>query len=93
MARDPSPVFLERGSYRRRRVMDAVRLVVVLGAGLWMVPLLWPTANDPGVPAVSMSDALFFVFGVWVFLIAVSIGLVALLRQEPSSEDDEESKE
>lgn len=66
------PVFLERRNYRYRRMMDAIRLLPVLGLLLWMVPLFWPMAQ-PGVDgapeAVPMSVALKYLFGVWVCLV------------------------
>ena len=62
MARGPSsPVFLERRSYRRRRMQDAQRLLPVLGMLLWMVPVLWPTRDETG--HVTMSAAIYYVFG------------------------------
>lgn len=77
----PPPVFLERQSYRRRRLMDAARLLPLLGALLFAVPLLWPTpdgaavaadsAMAPGASAVKMSEAMVYVFGVWAILIAL----------------------
>ena len=93
MAREPSPVFLERGSYRRRRVMDAARLVVVVGAGLWMVPLLWPSPEQTDVPPVPMSTALFYIFGVWLALIVVSSILVSRLRRDKAFDEQGEAKE
>lgn len=87
MAKPGSPLFLERGSYRQRRVMDAVRLLVFLGAGLWMVPLLWPVPGGPEAPAVPMSRALLYVFGVWCGLIVVSFFLSDRLRRMPASSD------
>ncbi|MEX0367654.1 MAG: hypothetical protein AB3N22_16405 [Ruegeria sp.] len=68
-----TPLFLERRSYRRRRVMDAMRLLPVLGVLLWLVPVLWPNAADgPDAPGpVSMSGAVVYVFVVWAGLILV----------------------
>ena len=62
------PLFLERQSYRQRRLMDAVRLLPVLGLLLWMVPLAWPLAQsgaEGGPESVPMSVALKYLFGVW----------------------------
>lgn len=61
-------LFLERGTYRRRRMMDAVRLLPLLGLALWLVPLLWPLPEDSVAP-LPMSVALRYVFGVWAGLI------------------------
>ncbi|MDF3413411.1 hypothetical protein HKX54_02995 [Sulfitobacter sp. M57] len=64
------PVFLERRSYRARRLMDAVRLLPLFGLALWMVPLMWPLpqAEDGGI---AMSTALLYLFGVWLMLVAM----------------------
>ncbi len=69
-----SPVFLERDTYRRRRIMDAARFLPLLGAVLFAVPLLWPKPGDPAEAgeAVTMSTALFYVFGVWAGLILLA---------------------
>lgn len=92
MARAPSPLFLERGTYRRRRVMDAIKLVAVLGAGLWMVPVLWPTDETLNSTPVAMSEALFFIFGIWVALIALSGFLMRNMRMAPDTEDTQEEE-
>jgi len=72
-------VFLQKRSYRRRRMMDAVRLLPFAGLLLWMLPIFWPLEPERGV-AVAGSTAVIYVFGVWVFLIAVSMGLWMFLR-------------
>jgi len=67
----PPPVFLERQSYRRRRLMDAARLLPVFGAALFAVPLLWPSGG--GLEGVPTSVAIRYVFGVWAGLIVFSV--------------------
>mgnify|MGYP003677822909 CR=1 FL=1 len=88
MPQPVTPLFLERGSYRRRRMMDAVRLLVVLGAGLWMIPVIWPTDDMATDHAVPMSRALLYVFGVWFALISGSFLLTAQVRRMPPQADD-----
>ena len=39
-------LFLERQSYRRRRLSEVARLMPIFGAGLFMVPLLWPVGDE-----------------------------------------------
>ncbi|WP_299690604.1 hypothetical protein [uncultured Tateyamaria sp.] len=93
----PSSVFLERRSYRRRRMMDAVRLLPIFAALLFMLPLFWPTAPDtPEVP-VSMSTAVIYVFLVWLMLICAAYGLWSILWSarpvdvpDPDDSDDGE---
>lgn len=63
------PVFLERRSYRQRRMMDAVRLLPLIGFILWMLPTLWLVPDEAVVEPVKMSRAIIYVFGVWVSLI------------------------
>ena len=62
------PVFLEKRSYRHRRMMDALRLLPFLGVALWMMPLLWPMPGETG-EGMPMSTALRYLFGVWAGLI------------------------
>lgn len=66
MKRPAQPLFLERQSYRRRRLADAARLVPLLGFVLLMLPGLWTTT----------ADALIYIFTVWALLI-VTIGLLS----------------
>ncbi|ETX14106.1 hypothetical protein OCH239_05545 [Roseivivax halodurans JCM 10272] len=82
-------VFLERRSYRRRRMRDAARLLPVLGLFAWAIPLLWPQGED-GSPSVS--GALIYVFTVWVVLVAVGAVLSVLTGDgdEPGAEDRSE---
>jgi hypothetical protein len=76
------PIFLERRSYRQRRMMDALRLLPVLGVLLWLFPLFWP--SSPGVPGASepmaMSGAVIYVFVVWLMLVAAAFILGRFLR-------------
>jgi hypothetical protein len=83
MPRKPLPVFLERSSYRKRRLMDALKLLAIFGTVLWMIPTLWPNGSDPSAERVSMSRALFYVFGVWGVLIVLSAFFV---HQKPMPE-------
>ncbi|MFD2739909.1 hypothetical protein ACFSUD_10040 [Sulfitobacter aestuarii] len=86
---DRGPLFLERRSYRRRRMLDALRFLPFLGLGLWMLPLLWPVAAPLSPPAPGLSGALDpeaagalatsvtlkYVFGIWAALILAALGL------------------
>jgi hypothetical protein len=84
------PVFLERRSYRRRRMMDALRFLPVLGVLLWMVPILWPTAADgpTTAEAISMSTAVVYVFAVWCALIVAALARWSFLRLSPEMGED-----
>jgi hypothetical protein len=73
------PMFLERRSYRQRRMMDAVRLLPFVGLLLWLLPTLWAVSPAEGAEPVKMSQAIIFVFGVLVCLILAAGGLWRLL--------------
>ena len=66
MSKPHTPLFLERQSYRGRRLIDFVRILPVVGAFLWSIPLLWPTGEGS---SVSISEAILYVFGVWFFMV------------------------
>lgn len=74
------PVFLGREIYRRRRVMDAARLLPAFGAVLLMLPLLW--ARDHGTAA-----GMIYLFVVWFFLIGAA-ALIARRLSEPLRKSD-----
>lgn len=84
MGRATQAVFLERQSYRRRRLLDLARLLPLLGVLLLLIPLLWPGADSTGYTsggdrAMTMSGAIIYVFSVWAALIlgAVLFGIGA----------------
>lgn len=72
------PLFLARRTYRRRRLMDALRLLPWLGAALFGLPLLW---GDP-----TTAHGLLYLFAVWAVLIVLSAALVRRLEGDPPSE-------
>ncbi|WP_120633357.1 hypothetical protein [Ruegeria sp. EL01] len=83
-------VFLERQSYRRRRLTDAARLLPFLGAALFALPLLWPGLSAEG-QAVPLSSAMFYIFACWGGLILVGLifGMAARrLRTRDESETE-----
>jgi hypothetical protein len=68
-------LFLERRSYRKRRIMDAVRMLPFLCALLWIVvPAMWPTGVPVGT-ATPLSTALWYIFTIWVLAITASFAL------------------
>ena len=81
----PAPVFLARASYRQRRLRDAALLLLVLGAVLFCVPLLWPQAGDDGQ---SSAGALIYVFGAWAALIVCAFVLSRMLRAQANASGD-----
>ena len=71
-ARVRPSLFLERQSYRRRRLADAARLLPFLGAALLALPLLWPDSGD-GAEGLPLSSAMFYIFSCWGALIVISL--------------------
>lgn len=68
MTQNNAPLFLERRSYRRRRLIDMARLLPVLACFLWMIPLLW-SGGDGTAPT---GRAMLYIFSIWIVLIAIS---------------------
>lgn len=79
--------FLERQSYRRRRLIDTIRIVPVLGAMLWSVPLLWPTPEEGG-DTVASSDAIVYIFLVWLGLVLIGGGSAYMMKRSDAQEED-----
>ena len=78
-------MFLERQSYRRRRVNDAARVLPFIGTLLWMIPLLWPENGA----AVRSSSAIIYLFGVWGLLV-LGAGLLSWRLSVQAREGDPE---
>ncbi|MBO9397219.1 hypothetical protein J7399_11045 [Shimia sp. R9_1] len=86
MSDRPNIPFLERQSYRRRRLIDTVRMVPVVGAVLWAVPLLWPTPED-GAGSVASSDAIIYIFLVWFALVLLGAWFAFLMKRSDAQEE------
>ena len=67
MRRPSEPLFLARRTYRHRRLVDALRLVPVAGAILFMVPVL----GASGHPSSTFGGAV-YLFAAWAFLIVLT---------------------
>lgn len=84
-AEPPRTVFVERRTYRRRRLADACSLLPVLGVALLAMPLLWHgTAEAP----TRTTTVMLYVFGVWAMLIGLSALVSRDLRQDPPHDAD-----
>ena len=70
-SRTQNALFLERRSYRRRRLMDVAKLLPILGSVLFLVPLFWLLGGSTA-KAVPTSRAVIYIFGVWALLICVN---------------------
>jgi hypothetical protein len=84
MARPPEPMFLQRQSYRWRRLGDAAKMLPILGLVLVLLPVLWAgTARTAG--------GIIYLFTVWAFLIGVAAVLSRRLgRAEPGQDSPAE---
>lgn len=85
----PRRLFLERRSYTQRRLLDAAKLLPLVGLVLWMLPLVWPSASREG--AISGSGATLYIFAIWALLIALG-GFLAY-RMAPSEPHERQSAE
>lgn len=81
MVRSARPVFLARRSYRRRRLMDAARLLPVLGIVLVLLPALWS-------PAPGVAQAGIYLFAVWFALCLAAFGLARGLGPALDAEEE-----
>ncbi|MCB2111244.1 MAG: hypothetical protein H6895_09535 [Defluviimonas sp.] len=81
------PLFLARRSYRRRRLVDAMRLLPLLGLFLFWLPLLWApaTTTEPDTAAGG-----FYLFTAWAVLIVLAFLLTHRLGDQPQPGDDAE---
>jgi hypothetical protein len=81
MSRESGPVFLARRAYFQRRMMDAARVLPVLGAGMFVLPLLWKSGEGARTVAV-----MFYIFLCWVLLIG--LGWIVSRRLPPPDAPD-----
>lgn len=80
-----SPVFLERQSYRRRRLIDLIRMLPLIGALLWAVPLLWSSGGASTMPT---SKAIIYLFAVWLGMVLFGAVLARLLKKAEDQDPD-----
>lgn len=80
MARPPKPVFLERQSYRRRRLGDAAKLLPFLGLVMFLLPVLWSSG-------ARTAGGIVYLFTVWAMLIGI-VGFLSvhLAGSEPEKD-------
>lgn len=91
MSSGRSLIFLERQTYRRRRLIDWIRMLPIIGLILWLVPLLWPV---DGSGQVSTADAVVYLFAVWFVLVVIkAISSTALARARRAEDAEREASE
>jgi hypothetical protein len=77
-----APVFLARETYRRRRLIDALRLLPVIGLFMFLLPLVGGTGY-----VRSTAQSGFFIFAGWFVLIFATWLLGRLLARAPGAGD------
>ncbi|MGR3312177.1 MAG: hypothetical protein ACU0D2_02360 [Roseovarius indicus] len=95
MSRKTTPVFVQRRTYRRRRVADGARLLPVFGGILFLVPLLWHGGDTRAVGLAAAPDGsrtawvMTYLFVVW-FGLAVLSGVLArfLVADDDGADED-----
>lgn len=87
MRRPRAPLFLKRGSYRKRRLRDAARMLPVLGALLFLVPILW-SPGDTTRPDTARDGI--YLFAVWFGLVLVAALMAPGLAGESADDEGEE---
>lgn len=87
MPLSPPPLFLARRSYRRRRMMDAARLLPLAGLVAVLLPALWAPAQTP---APDTARGLIYLFAVWALLVLAAAVLSRGLAPALDAEDEAE---
>jgi len=67
VSKPSAPLFLERQTYRRRRIMDAARVLPVLGFILILLPVLWTQSGGLGTAGEAV-----YLFALWFGLIVIA---------------------
>ena len=83
-----SPQFLERQSYKQRRLIDMIKVLPLVGGLLWATPMLWRNGDDGDVKT---SSAIIFVFLVWIALVTLSSFLARTLGRADSDDPQKDS--
>ena len=78
--------FLERQSYRRRRLIDTIRMLPVLSCVLWAVPLLWLRGEEGG--ETTPSGAIVYIFLVWAGLVVCGAFMAWSLKRSDAEETE-----
>lgn len=82
-----TPLFLERETYRRRRLMDAARILPVVGFVLILLPVLWTRGR-----ALSTAMEAVYLFVLWLVLVLAAALLSRPLRNQLGREAEAERR-
>ncbi len=86
MSRRSTALFVQQGTYKRRRMADAARILPVFGGLLFMLPLLWIT--DAGTARTGA--VMIYLFVVWAGLAGIA---AVLSRKLGPPEDDGDAQD
>lgn len=92
MTAKKTPVFVQRRTYRRRRVADGARLLPVFGGILFLIPLLWegdPAGAEAVPDGARTAWVMTYLFVVWFGLAVLSGVLARFLVAEDDGGDEE----
>lgn len=81
MARRRTPLFVERETYRRRRLIDAARILPVAGLVALLLPVLWSQSGQ-----TSTANEALYLFGLWFAMILAARLMARPLREEVERE-------
>lgn len=92
MQRPRDPLFLERQTYRRRRLEDAACMLPFLGVVLLIFPAMWSETNAAAPPGTATRGL--YIFAAWAGLI-LAAGLLSrrLMRGVPPGDGGAEPPE
>jgi len=90
MTKVPTTLYLQRRTYRRRRLMDAARLLPVFGVLLFLVPLFWGSGEGD---SAATARGVIYVFAIWALLIVISAGISTRLMRGEKGNSDPDRKE
>ena len=87
--KEPNPLpFLARPGYRRRRLIELIRLIPFVGLLFFLLPMLWATGRGDEIS--NTSNGWLYLFAVWFLLIA---GAAALARRHDRAWEEEDREE
>ncbi|MCC5983470.1 MAG: hypothetical protein JJU42_03795 [Rhodobacteraceae bacterium] len=90
MSAPQEPLFVARETFRRRRLMDAARLLPVLGLFLVLLPMMWPAPEGEAPRAAREGVYLFLVwFGLIIAAAVLARRLSAVLNGESGTASGE----
>lgn len=81
--------FLDKRSYRQRRVRDAARILPLFAFVLMMLPLMWPRAQaDQSLT----SSGIVYLFGLWAALVVAAFAISRVLRMDDDDTADDSTR-